>query len=239
MNDLDLVRDLRSDVPSPTRERLAPGRARLLPSISRPSRLRHARRAVLPVTAAAAASAVAVAVASGVLSGPATRSAPVKLTATRQTLTAQLLSTAATTVARRTPAVWLGPHQWFYTKFIGHDYGQPTQSSEKNWETFDGRRTAHFQNGLLIVHKARAAFRRRRPHPHGRVQRQRHTADRVQRAGIAAIESQGIAGSHRQAGGQGRPERGVGKCRLAVRAEGPRRARIRLPGPAAVEFGDG
>ena len=37
MNDLDLVRELRGDVPSPTRARLAPGRARLLASISRPS----------------------------------------------------------------------------------------------------------------------------------------------------------------------------------------------------------
>ena len=59
MNDLDLVRDLRADVPSPTRERLAPGRARLLASISRPSRPRYARRAVLLVTAAASAVAVA------------------------------------------------------------------------------------------------------------------------------------------------------------------------------------
>ena len=76
MNDLDLVRDLRADVPSPTHERLAPGRARLLAYISRPSRPRYARRAVLPVTAAAAvAVAVAVAVASGASSGPATRSA--------------------------------------------------------------------------------------------------------------------------------------------------------------------
>ena len=73
MNDLDLVRDLRADVPSPTRERLAPGRARLLASISRRSRPRYARRAVLAVTAAAAA-AVAVAVANGASSGSAARS---------------------------------------------------------------------------------------------------------------------------------------------------------------------
>lgn len=156
MNDLDLVRDLRADVPSPTRERLAPGRARLLASISRPSRPRYARRAVLLVTAAAAASAVAVAVASGAFSGPATRSAAVKPPAIRLTLTAQLLSTAAATVAKH-PAVRPGPHQWFYAKFVAHDYGQPTQSNE-NWETFDGRQTAYFQNGQLIVHKTLGVF---------------------------------------------------------------------------------
>ena len=165
MNDLDLVRDLRADVPSPTRERLAPGRARLLASISRPSRPRYARRAVLPVTAAAAASAVAVAVASGALSGPATRSAAVKPPAIRLTLTAQLLSTAAATVAKH-PAVRPGPHQWFYTKFVGHDYGQPAQSNE-NWETFDGRRTAYFQNGQLIVHKTLGVFGGGGPTPLG------------------------------------------------------------------------
>ena len=156
MNDLDLVRDLRADVPSPTRERLAPGRARLLAYISRPSRPRYARRAVLLVTAAAAASAVAAAVASGAFSGPATRSAAVKPPAIRLTLTAQLLSTAAATVAKH-PAVRPGPHQWFYTKFVAHDYGQPTQSNE-NWETFDGRQTAYFQNGQLIVHKTLGVF---------------------------------------------------------------------------------
>jgi hypothetical protein len=158
MNDLDLVRDLRADVPSPTRERLAPGRARLLTSISRPSRPRYARRAVLLVTAAAAASAVAVAVAvaSGAFSGPATRPAAVKPPAIRLTLTAQLLSTAAATVAKH-PAVRPGPHQWFYTKFVAHDYGQPAQSNE-NWETFDGRQTAYFQNGQLIVRKTLGVF---------------------------------------------------------------------------------
>ena len=156
MNDLDLVRELRADVPSPTRERLAPGRARLLASISRPSRPRCARRAILPVTAAAAAAAVAVAVASGALSGPATRSTAVRPPAIRLTLTAHLLRTAAATVAKR-PVMRPGPHQWFYTKFVEHDYGQPAQSKE-NWETFDGRRTAYFQNGQLIVHKTLGVF---------------------------------------------------------------------------------
>ena len=166
MNDLDLVRDLRADVPSPTRERLAPGRARLLASVSRPSRPRYARRAVLPVTAAAAvAVAVAVAVASGASSGPATRSAAVKPPVIRLTVTAQLLSTAAATVAKH-PVVRPGPHQWFYTKLVGHDYGQPARSNE-NWETFDGRRTAYFQNGRLIVHKTLGAFGGGGPAPLG------------------------------------------------------------------------
>jgi hypothetical protein len=166
MNDLDLVRDLRADVPSPTRERLAPGRARLLTSISRPSRPRYARRAVLPVAAAAAAaSAVAVAVASGAFAGPAIRSAAVRPPAIRLTLTARLLSTAAATVAKH-PAVRPGPHQWFYTKFAAQDYGQPAQSDE-NWETFDGRQTAYFQNGQLVVRKTLGVFGGGGPAPLG------------------------------------------------------------------------
>jgi hypothetical protein len=111
---------------------------------------------VLATGTAAAASAVAVAVATGAFSGPAIRSAAVRPPAIRLTLTAQLLSTAAATVAKH-PAVRPGPHQWFYTKFVALDYGQPTQSN-KNWETFDGRQTAYFQNGQLIVHKTLRVF---------------------------------------------------------------------------------
>ena len=189
-----------------------------------------------PVTAAAAA-AVAVAVANGALSGSAARSAAVKPPAIRLTLTAQLLSTAAATVAEH-PAVRPGPHQWFYIKFVGHDYGQPIQSNE-NWETFDGRRTAYFQNGQLIVHKTLGIFAGGGPTPLGE-----YNANATPQTAYNALASlpsnpRGTAGSHRQAGGQGRPELGAGKCRLAVRAKGPRRARVRLPGPVAVEFGDG
>jgi hypothetical protein len=150
MNDLDLVRDMRADVPPRTRAQLALGRARLLASISGPSRPRTLRRAILPAGAAAAV-AVAVVVASGAVSGPATRStAP----AIRLTLTAQLLNTAAATVATE-PAVRPGPHQWFYTKFVQYQYGQPKQSGG-SWETFDGRQTAYFLNGQLIVHTSTA-----------------------------------------------------------------------------------
>ena len=167
MNDLDLVRELRADVPAPSPARLSAGRARLLASIARPPRPRYARRAVLPVTAAAAACAVAVAVAvaSGALSGPATRSAAVKPPAIRLTLTMQLLSAAAATVAKH-PAVRPGPRQWFYTKFVQYSYGQGTGSDE-NWETFDGRQTAYFQNGQLIVHKTLGVFGGGGPTPLG------------------------------------------------------------------------
>jgi hypothetical protein len=154
MNDLDLVRELRADVPSPTRARLAPGRAQLLASISRPSGPRHARRAILPVGAAAAAAA-AIMIAGGVVSGPATRSTAPRAPATRLTLTAQLLNTAAAAVARQ-PTVRPEPHQWFYTKFVQYEYGQPIQAGE-NWETLDGRQTAYFEpDGQLIVHTSTA-----------------------------------------------------------------------------------
>ena len=75
-----------------------------------------------------------------------------KPSATRLTLTTRLLSSAAATVSRR-PAARPAPGQWFYSKFVAYDYGQPIQSNE-NWETFNGRRTAYFQNGQLIVHTA-------------------------------------------------------------------------------------
>jgi hypothetical protein len=155
MNDLDLVREMRAGVQSPTRARLAPGRARLLASISRPSRPRYARRAILPVGAAAAA-AVAIVIASGAVSGPAPRSAAAKPPAIRLTLTAQLLSTAAAAAAKQ-PALRPRPDQWFYTKFVEYDYGQPMQSGG-NWQTFDGRQTAYFVNGHLIVHKTLAVI---------------------------------------------------------------------------------
>ena len=66
----------------------------------------------------------------------------------------------------RAPGCADGPHQWFYIKFVGHDYGQPIQSNE-NWETFDGRRTAYFQNGQLIVHKTLGIFAGGGPAPLG------------------------------------------------------------------------
>jgi hypothetical protein len=67
MNDLDLVRELRADVPSPTRARLEPGRARLLASISRPSRPGKLRRAAGRRVWVSAAAAATVAVAAGAL----------------------------------------------------------------------------------------------------------------------------------------------------------------------------
>jgi hypothetical protein len=60
MNDLDLLRELRAEIPYPERPRLAPGRSRLLAEARRTPRGRFARgrRGVLMLTAGVAAAAV-------------------------------------------------------------------------------------------------------------------------------------------------------------------------------------
>ena len=70
MNDLDLVRTVRADVPSPTPARLAAGRNRILAAAARPRRY---RRLALPAGAVTAAAVIAVA---AVLGGTAAPSRP-------------------------------------------------------------------------------------------------------------------------------------------------------------------
>jgi hypothetical protein len=59
MNDLDEIRDMRSEVPAPTWQRLAAGRTRMVASIAGPSRTRSPLRGFLPIGLAAAAVGVA------------------------------------------------------------------------------------------------------------------------------------------------------------------------------------
>lgn len=145
MNDLDLVREMRADVPAPTRTQLAPGRARLVAALSPPPRRRRLSRAILPVAVAGTAALAAVAVSiSG--TGPSVH----KPLPAGPSLTARLLDAASATVARQ-PAVRPRPHQWIYTKSVYYSYRRGSQRDE-NWMTFDGRKTAYFQGGRLIVH---------------------------------------------------------------------------------------
>jgi hypothetical protein len=149
MNDLDMVRTLRTDVPPPAPARLAAGRNRLLAATARPSpRARHPWRLVL-VTGTVTATAVAVAVlASG--AHPSTPQASPSATGGRISLAAQILKVAAAKVASE-PATRPPDGQWIYSKFVQTQTGQATQSNE-NWIQFDGRRTAYFLDGQLIVH---------------------------------------------------------------------------------------
>jgi hypothetical protein len=159
MNDLDLVRTLRADVPPAAPARVAAGRNRLLASIATPSpRVRHPWRLALPVgtvTAAAAIVAVAVAVA-GLGHGtpplarssarPSAHSAP----SGRISLPARALTVAADKIASE-PVTEPPDGQWIYTKFVQKQTGQATGSDE-NWIRFDGRQSAYFLNGQLLIH---------------------------------------------------------------------------------------
>jgi hypothetical protein len=157
MNDLDLVRTLRADVPPPAPARLAAGRSRILAAAA--ARRRRYWRLALPVGAVTAAAAVAVV---AVLGGTATPS-PLRPTATpsrprpaatgRVSLAAQILTVAARTVAAA-PASRPGDRQWIYSRFVQTQTGTATQSDE-NWIRFDGREQAYYLNGqLIMVHES-------------------------------------------------------------------------------------
>jgi hypothetical protein len=159
MNDLDLVRSMRADVPPPAPARLAAGRSRILAAAAAARRRRYWRLA-LPVGAVTAAAAVAVV---AVLGGTATPSRPGSAAtpsrpggagshpqpAPRASLAAQILTVAARTVAAE-PATRPGNRQWIYSRFVQTQTGTPAQDDE-NWIRFDGREQAYYLNGQLIV----------------------------------------------------------------------------------------
>jgi hypothetical protein len=160
MNDLDLVREIRADVPPPNRARLAPGRDRLLAAVAQPARSRFRWQVLLPagVTTVAAATAVVVAVVTS--GGGSARQAPIADGSAlvgpiasadpRFALAADVLSHASVSAAaRHTPEP--KAHQWFYSSYITVGYGQQTQRDE-NWITFDGSQSAYMVDGHLTVH---------------------------------------------------------------------------------------
>jgi hypothetical protein len=156
MNDLDLVRTLRADVPPPAPARLAAGRSRILAAAA--TRRRRYWRLALPVGAVTAAAAVAVVAVLGGTATPshlrpaATQSRPRPAATARVSLAAQVLTDAARTVAAG-PATRPGDRQWIYSRFVQTQTGTPTQADE-NWIRFDGREQAYYLNGQLIVHES-------------------------------------------------------------------------------------
>jgi len=153
MNDLDLVRTLRADVPPPAPSRLAAGRSRILAAAA--TRRRRYWRLTLPVGAVTAAAAVAVVAVLGGTATPthlrpaATPSRPAPAATARVSLAARILTVAARTVAAG-PATRPGNRQWIYSRFVQTQTGTPTQADE-NWIRFDGREQAYYLNGQLIV----------------------------------------------------------------------------------------
>ena len=156
MNDLDLVRTLRADVPPPAPARLAAGRNRILAAAA--ARRRRYWPLALPVGAVTAAAAVAVVAVLGGTATPshlrptATPSRPRPAATGRVSLAAQVLTVAARTVAAE-PSARPGDRQWIYSRFVQTQTGTATQSDE-NWIRFDGREQAYYLNGQLIVHES-------------------------------------------------------------------------------------
>lgn len=164
MNDLDLVRELRADVPVPDAVRLADGRARLLTVAGRerPGAGRRTRRSAILVPATAAAAAVAIAAgatgyalsAGGPASHPAVEppaAAWPSGSAVQVTLAVRVLREASAVVGGAPVTAEPSPGQWIYVKSVQYRYPGGTSSNEE-WTTFDGSKTAYYANGRLIVH---------------------------------------------------------------------------------------
>jgi len=172
MNDLELVRELRAEVPVRTPTRLASGRSRLLaateheqPGIaSRPVRGRRGAIMLSATAAAAAAAAVAGVAGYGLTAGShpaaaptASKAAPTATAAPQQaTLAAQVLRAASAAAGRAPVRAEPSPRQWIYSKAVQYEYPQGT-SSDEEWTTFDGSKTAYQQGGQLVVHTSPVA----------------------------------------------------------------------------------
>jgi hypothetical protein len=169
VNDIDLVRDLRAEVAAPDHSRLATGRARLQAVINpgdrpRPARLPRAKF-LLPALAGTVAAAVGIGYAvldhspaahpaaqpSASRPGPATAAGP---PVTQAVLASRLLTQASSVVGRAPVKAEPAPGQWVYSKTVD-DQKPGGASIYENWETFDGRKSAYFENGHLIVHDSR------------------------------------------------------------------------------------
>ena len=169
MNDLDELRQLRAEIPYPERVRLTPGRRRLLSEARRTPRPRFGRSRRGAIMLSATAAAAAVAVVAGVAgygltarSHPAaaptaSKAAPPATAAPQQaTLAAQVLRVASAAAGRAPVRAEPSPRQWIYSKTVQYEYPQGS-SSDEEWTTFDGSKTAYPQGGQLVVHTSPVA----------------------------------------------------------------------------------
>ncbi|GAA2150118.1 CU044_5270 family protein [Actinomadura napierensis] len=138
MNDLEEVGAFRAQVPEPGRDRVAPGRERLVRAAARPRHRMPVWRVGLAVGTAAAGAAAVTAVVTGGGDPP----PPV---ATRPVSATQVLERAATATGAR-PDHRPGSHQWVYTRTF--QAGQPDAPSfvqhMESWVRFDGLKTARY-----------------------------------------------------------------------------------------------
>jgi hypothetical protein len=159
MNDLDMLRTMRADAPSPAQYRLAAGRERLRAAASPlgpghrlPGRATPGYRGPAygrPAMILASGLAVGALAAAAVLASRPAPSAPHTVPSIRLVSATQVLDHAAS-VALATPALTVRPHQWVYEKGIK---SAGTHSfTIVSWSRFDGQETAFVEHGKLAFY---------------------------------------------------------------------------------------
>ncbi len=157
MNDIELVRRFRADVPAPDPVELAVGRQRLLAAITTPAAARsmaglprHRKRGLLrrpSILVMAGALAALLAVTALALSQG---RAPSLYVPAQTRLASEVLNRAA---AERETHKQPRPraNQWIYATFADQELGQPVARSS-DWLRFDGRQDAYLDDGRVVVH---------------------------------------------------------------------------------------
>ncbi|GAA0238501.1 hypothetical protein GCM10009527_038900 [Actinomadura nitritigenes] len=139
MNDLEELGAFRAQVPEPGRDRLAPGRERLVRAAGGRSRPR------VPMWRAGLAAGIAVSGAAAAVAVVADRHDPAPPITARPVSATQVLERAARTVAGR-PDHRPAPGQWVYTRT--YQAGQKDAPSfmrhMESWVRFDGRKSAQY-----------------------------------------------------------------------------------------------
>ncbi|MEU8800286.1 CU044_5270 family protein [Spirillospora sp. NPDC048819] len=160
MNDLEELRAFRDEIGAPDRDRLAPGRERLMLAATDPRRMPNRRRTRvrrrMPVRRLGVAGAAVAALGAGVMIALPDDGGPPPVT-TRPASATVLLERAAQIVETRQdhrPA----DHQWVYTK-VFHGRADPRapehEVHQETWTRFDGLKTARYANGgeLKVDHE--------------------------------------------------------------------------------------
>ena len=142
MNELELLRELRSEVAGPNAADLAAGRARLIAAITTRRRISSRRLRTMTVALVVAATAAA-----GVITLD--RAASVRAPASHMKLAAEVLHAAAARLGAE-PSHRPAPSQWIYS--VAVQAGGGGGSGVPNWMTFDGSGSAYYFHGRLIVH---------------------------------------------------------------------------------------
>jgi hypothetical protein len=160
MTELELLRELRADLPGPDTDALARGRSRLLELIDpRPSRTGPVRLWSM-LAAGAAVAAVAVWLIAGVAGPGGGRHPGVTRSLTQPAapsfrLTAQVLR-AAERASAALPVRRPRPGQWIFSRTVEAGYHERRSASD-NWIRFDGSQSAYYlTDGHLLVHDSPA-----------------------------------------------------------------------------------